>query len=148
MSYTPELKSHIHHLISKVKLLILHHEYRVTVHWMDDPAPTDTENISTKMSIRVNIEYLYCTIWIYPEMQTHWDREMYQDIGDFVLHEMCHLLTEPLWDLIRMDMRPSQECIFHEIYERQNQRVTNARNQALPTDWYMPIPPAPPPTTP
>jgi hypothetical protein len=91
-----------------------------------------------KASIRINTVYLYYTIRIPLAMVEAWRQGRYEDIGDDLCHEMCHVLVEPLVRWAKADAAPSQTSLIDDVDEQQTQRIARVIAAALPDGWWKP----------
>jgi hypothetical protein len=60
---------------------------------------TDDRNGTTLAEISQNRSYLKYTITIYPELIKMYDDKKNDEVKLAIVHELCHILTEPLYDI-------------------------------------------------
>jgi hypothetical protein len=136
---TDEFKDYVSALGKKCRDEIFHGRYRLTFKYKDEPAAEDEDPHATiSLSIYVNPVYEYATIDVYPEAFEIYKAGEFERLGHQVLHELCHILTEPLWRIMKADMAPSQEQHFHETLETQTERIAVAICALLPKGWSNP----------
>ena len=96
-------------------------EYAYTIKYMK----TDDDN--KLATIEIDGTYLDFYIYIYPFLKRTYDKDP-REAKEAICHEVCHLLTDPLSDLIRRLQKGSfitQEEV-DATHERQTQRICNS----------------------
>lgn len=111
-------------------------EWKLNLHWSETPSPDDKPHATTRAEIVVNVNYLYATVTIFPEMLEMWKQKEFRSIGEALLHEVCHILTTRLWNWAKYDARPSQLEDISTENENLVQRIANAMSVALPSGWW------------
>ena len=87
--------------------------------------------------IRIDEVYLNFTITVYPKGKAAFERSQ-REFFLLMAHEICHLLTEPLYLWACSDNRPSEKDRVEEVRERQTQRICNALVNFMPKDIHLP----------
>jgi len=72
------------------------------------------------MDIKIDQSYLRATINCYPTMDNH-DEEYVRDV---LCHELCHIITEPLYSLLLPNVNPNNSWIVEEMREQATERVS------------------------
>lgn len=91
-----------------------------------------------KAIIKVETVYLYYLLRIGKDVLDEWREGEFEEIGDDLCHEFCHILTDPLCRLAKADAAPSQIMLIDEVNERQTQRIARIIAAALPDGWWKP----------
>lgn len=103
----------------------------------DMPMPDDPSD-RYKAQIKVEIRYLYYTLRVGRAILDDWRSGNFQQIGEDLCHELCHILTEPLCQLAKADAAPSQMVYIVEVDEQQTQRIARIVTAVLPEGWWKP----------
>lgn len=142
MKYSKEFKRYIFNLIGVCKALTYTGEYQIDVFFSDNECdnPFD-DNRRVAAEISVDDAYLNATITIYPAIFEYWEDKEYKEIGKHILHELCHIVTEPLKGYpIRLGLlSPLQMDELRFINERQTQRIRNCILQQVQANWSDPV---------
>ena len=133
-----EYKDYVYKLVSYLRTEIFHGEYRFVIFYEKSDKDCDSEDRSIAAEITVDVEYLNFTLYLYPICERWWKEKKYGEIGQTIVHELCHILTQPLYNLALFDAAPSQKNPFKEINERQTQRIANIIDYLLPKDYANP----------
>lgn len=112
-------------------------EYEVDFGLVDD-FPPDSSYGDTYAMIVPDTVYLTASISVGRCMAEMYANGDYKMVGAILLHEMSHLLTEPLWHLVSGGVHPAAMELVSFTNERQVQRIANVINSLLPNKWYMP----------
>lgn len=78
----------------------------ISVHYMDMDNP-DRPNIAASMD--TDHTYLKGTMKIYPCAVRTWEREGDEDLRETIAHEIAHIATQPMVDLIRNPYKTEDE---------------------------------------
>ncbi len=132
--YQAAFRQYVKDVLWFTQRLISHGEYVVGVKWM----PDENEDCEVLATVVTDTVYLSSTVRIYPVLQDMYDAGDYEEVAKSVMHEVIHMLTQPLADLALSDCSPSQEQPIRNINERQTQRITFALHRALPVGWFVP----------
>jgi hypothetical protein len=108
-----------------LKRQIYHGEYETRLEFLHKPIQPDGPDRITHADITVDNVYLVFACRLAPVMYEKWREKEYQAIGQIVLHQVCHLLTDPLNQLAKSDAAPSTLEYIQQINERQTQRICN-----------------------
>ena len=136
--YPEAFQQHVRELLAHCLAAIQHSEYRVSLEWSSSAKPDDDDHASTHATVQGDTTYLFFTVTIYPEMLASFKAKKFKDVGDTLLHECCHLLTEPLALPLLKNCSPAEHKFYLEIVERQTQRFTNALMAQMGGEWYLP----------
>jgi hypothetical protein len=126
-------------LVATVAMRIIGHgEYALSFNDSGNAHKGDDEKSSVRAEVYINTVYLTITITTYPKLFELYQEGRYREVSMDILHEVCHLLTEPMARLMTVDAAPSQDGPYREVVERQTQRCTNLAAKAMPNGWYEP----------
>ena len=115
-----------------------HGEYSAKYEFMAEPSKDDNENSSVRMDVLIDHVYLWYKIRVYPDVFYLYQQGDFKSIAAAVMHETCHLFTEPIAKLFMWDASASQVEHYRDTIERQTERICNAVMYAMPKEWYMP----------
>lgn len=135
MEFTTEFKDYVGMSLKYLRRELYMGEYMMDVEYCEE-CEDDKDGITTYAMIYVDDSYLTMRIKVYGVMQEWYDGGRIDKVAMTLLHEMCHIFTEPLWYWARYDCSPSQEPIIRRDNERQVQRIANVIGWLLPKDWY------------
>lgn len=95
------------------------------------------ENSSCRASIQIDTKYLNYHINIYKSVEKSYSRGDYRGALSTLVHEMCHIYTEPLY-LIAIDAVTNTSKEYLELIREQNtQRICGCIVELLPKKlWY------------
>ena len=119
---------------SYLRSAIFHGEYQMTIAHAETPKE---DGPSCAAEIRIDTVYLNFTITIYPTGKEAFE-ESHKAFFRIMAHEICHLLTEPLYLWACTNNLPSDKEHMEEVRERQTQRTCNALLSYLPKDIHLP----------
>jgi len=139
--YTQDFKNYIDDLIAYLRTILLVGEYVIKTEFSETPDEDDAsceDGLTTYATIISDDVYLSAYITIHPAMQLAFDAGNFNKVACYTLHELCHIITQPLVKWARNDAAPSQLVEIKDVNERQTQRIANAIEQAMPTNWWKP----------
>lgn len=97
------------------------YEYDIDV--VFDKPQSYFRNESVLAQVDVDIVYLSAVISPAPTLEDYWNLKNYEKVGWTLCHELCHILTEPLydmaWDVVSKDLRDT----LNDVRERQTERI-------------------------
>lgn len=138
-TYPETFKSYIENLGFICRRATFHGEYDVNYIFCEDDLETDSEaSTVTYMTIHINSVYLYATVRIYPSCLEKYQQKRFDQLGEFMLHEFCHMFTEPLIEQMRQVLSENTVSSFQHTVERQTQRICNSVVAGFPDNWFMP----------
>lgn len=111
-------KAHLEKLIEVVKKEMFLHEYSHSVVFDYCHMP---ENVMAK--IEVDPTYLNFTICFSPEVRKYFKNGLSWELAEIVVHELCHVLTKPLFLLCENFWSADTRKYFDQVDERQTQRM-------------------------
>lgn len=118
--------------------LIGHQEYEATLCFQTECHESDGCEDGVLANIAIDNVYLNTHINIFPGLLNFWLRGDLLMVAKSLLHEVVHLLTDPMVQIAYEDASPSREKFIRATNERQTQRITTALHNALPVGWYKP----------
>lgn len=129
---------YIDRLVALSLSIIGHSEYSPSVNYPKKDHKDSNEVYSVRAQCCIDTVYLNISIEIFPALRAYYNAKRYREVGLSILHETCHLLTEPLGRELLVNVSPSLEREFREIIERQTERTTKIAALAMPKEWYIP----------
>lgn len=130
-------KRHVHILASYLRRTVWAGEYDMSLVFRDAD-DDEVDGGAVPAEINVNSVYLFFQIRVTKHMLEDWQEKNYGRVAKYILHEVCHILIDPVKQLAMRDAAPSQMKMFQEIVERQVCRVTNTIDLLLPKDYGTP----------
>lgn len=138
MEFTKEFKDYVGNVVCYLRRKMYLGEYSMSSRYVDKHQDDSDNGGITYAMINVDDSYLTANLTVFGVMMEWYNDGDLHRVAHTLLHEMCHLLTEPLWYWARYDASPSQEPIIRRDNERQVQRIANVIGWLLPDDWYYP----------
>jgi len=80
--------------------------YAIDTHYMDGNDPCKPR---CAMEIRVDTDYLRASITVYPNALDDWKRKGDEEFREEIAHEMAHLATQPMRNLIERPFKSEEE---------------------------------------
>lgn len=127
MKYDEKFKKFIIELVEEYRSDVFAGEYSYTIIWEDKDVDAGNGEIYGA-SIEIEATYLRFKLTIYPNLQRDWKNKEYNQLKRDIMHEMCHLLTEPLENCCHSLLKGCLETegAIKEKNERQTQRIANS----------------------
>jgi hypothetical protein len=104
-------------------------EYRPTVIFMGKPCKHQKYRLA---EIGTETRYLEFVLRVYPLVRQKFEDGQLYEVVETICHEICHILTEPLYELAIANTRPSDRREIEDVRERQTQRICNALMKKVP----------------
>lgn len=97
----PKLKKFVQETAKQAAWNIGYSHYHMDVEYMsDEKVADDMQGMAVAAECVVNRRYLRCTIRIYPLIMQHWEDGNKASVRECITHEIAHLATEHMKDLI------------------------------------------------
>lgn len=93
-----ELKHFIREIINSHRGKVFGHSYNIVIKYALEEAKVDSIGKQTIAEIDIDITYESAKITVYKHMLDKWNNKEYEDIENIILHELCHLVTEPMYE--------------------------------------------------
>jgi len=129
MKYPEKFKDYVRSKAKEYKLVIGAGEYNMDIYWEEEE---EQGNHFTAAKIKIRTEYLFCNLHIHPPLYDYFKNKDLNQVDRIILHEMCHVLTEPFYEVVISNLAPIEQTYFEQIRERQTQRIANAIIYANP----------------
>lgn len=88
------------------------------------------------MSIKTDAIYMAATIFVYPKMKEKYDHVDGATVGLDVVHELCHILTDPLYKIATDAVTNCEVDWLGGLRENTTQRVALAVWRGVPTELF------------
>lgn len=98
-------------------------EYRLHFNFDEEWDKMNGSN-SVNAEIMIDCVYLQMTLSCYKHIYEKWRTNKLQDAFEVLVHEFCHLLTEPLFREMQKAVPDKDLGFITDIRERQTQRIT------------------------
>lgn len=130
-------KDYIRWLCNKFRSLVFAGEYFMDIQWGDDD-DEDHKGRVCNAQIEIDETYLKIILTFYPNLKRIFDNGDYYRVAKTVLHEFCHILTEPLYLESLPSVSNDTSHYLEQIRERQTERITISIMQFLKKSDYEP----------
>lgn len=100
-------------------------EWEITTYYMDEENP---DAPLTGMMIDTDISYLRAQLRVYPAL---WKNEEEDEIKRMIVHELCHIITEPMYSLCRANVNPHLYPFVEEQREQETERIARIAHKVL-----------------
>ena len=104
---------------------IYHGEYMAKYYFTDKNLTSRNEKGVVAAEIEISSTYLNYTITFYAPIYDMFKNKDYKGVVEIICHEICHLLTEPLYKLLGDSITNNNLSHYESIKEQQTQRITN-----------------------
>jgi hypothetical protein len=140
MRYPKEFVTYLEGLVAYLTVLIKAEEYYYVLRCNSEDHEDDSTLGGSHVSAQIDVDsaYLHFVLNVYPDLYDTWKSGKHERVAFYILHEMCHILVDPLARFMRADAAPSQNREITDTVERQTQRIANAIMAALPRGWWKP----------
>jgi len=120
-------KDFVSKVCAEFRTTLFHGEYNMKIEYAaEDKRQEGEEGRMIAAEIDISSVYLDCTITIFPTLEGIFNDKDYRGVVEILCHELCHLLTEPMFIFAYDRTRQGfEERTCKEIRERQTQRMTN-----------------------
>jgi hypothetical protein len=123
--------------VHELKGDLFHGEYRVIYVFEDEEIIR--ENMDLSAEIFTDPNYLSAKLTIYNPLYNMWQHKDYKGVLRILVHELCHLLTEPLYRFSNDHISEVEAKHLCDTRERQTQRIANIAYRALNKKEYFKI---------
>jgi len=106
------IKKHFDKLVTHLNL----QDWKIRLDYMDGDC---FRNEMVAMDNTIDLSYLRSTIRIYPVIEENTKEEILETI----CHELCHIITEPMYSLCRGVVSPMQYEWVEEMREQETERI-------------------------
>lgn len=134
--YPKPYKKYIATLLDHLRREMFCGEYTMDIEYRESLGEKSDAIVSA--NITVDGTYLHCIIRVSDHCHQLYKDKKYKRLAEILTHEMCHLLTEPLYKIAINAITNTSGDFLEEIRERQTQRITNALFHRMPKDFYIP----------
>jgi hypothetical protein len=108
-------------------------EWRIVVH-LDDPDPDGLDGCAAWTY--VDSRYLTSYIHFTPYAKEMWDEGRMVTLTECIVHEVCHILLNPLHEFAKQAASPQTESQLTDILEQTTQRLTRIVIEHLPPKFF------------
>lgn len=119
-------------LIEVLQELLVLHEYEILLEFDSNSESEARATIST------NLDYLWAKLTVFPVVEKDFNEQNYEDIVETILHELVHILTDPLYKVAYAGTNAYTEPFLDNIREQTTQRITRIILPTLPEDIFTP----------
>lgn len=95
-------------------------------------------NIATVASIEVSTDYFKAHISFRPFAERLFKAKDYETLHQCLVHEVCHILTDPLLQLAKKSASPTTVEFVTTANEQLTQRITLLVLRGIPAKSYLP----------
>lgn len=122
--WEPKYTKFINELICILRREMFLHKYKIGTSYAKEPKQGKEEEVGTVTAeIKVNSTYYFADIVFYPNAHDMWKKKDKDGLIEVVIHEMCHILNNPLTDLAEKSQSPATEEFVLEKIEQSTQHL-------------------------
>lgn len=111
------------------------HEWHITSRFVPQ---TEMADENTAAQINTNGNYFDAVILLGPIVENLYKTGKFRDVAEIVLHELCHIHTDPLYKIASDAVAEVAQKHLDTIREQQTQRMTNILIGYIPREVYTP----------
>jgi hypothetical protein len=116
-----DFKRYVSKICRNLRYFFLHGAYQMNiVYALEEDGPSD-DGSSVAAEIKIDSAYLRFTITFYRAAYRKWQQGQFWEI---ILHEFCHLLTQPLVEYTDPHMPESTRNYLRILSERQTELIS------------------------
>ncbi len=131
-------KNYVRRMVQKFKRDLFLHEWTHDILW----AIEDKQHVPklfTVAEISTNLSYLRADITFYPQLEKKFNNGKYSDVAETILHELCHVYTEPLYKVAYDLCAPAMNAQMEVLREQATQRICGAIFALIPDKDIKPV---------
>ena len=106
-------------IVGELKKVLGLVEYAGTINFPEN------DSGGTAMDINVDVKYLRFSVQVYPVCRGDYKLKRYDDLLEYMTHELCHIITEPLYDKAVRGIATCQQDDLEVDREQATQRICN-----------------------
>lgn len=114
MKYPSKFKKYINQACTKLRDDFYCQEFELEIVYEDE----DKDNEGVAAKIRTDFKYLGITIFIHPPVLRMFGKKDYERIKEVLVHEFCHVLTDPIYKIAIDAVTNTSEKFLEEVRER------------------------------
>lgn len=124
--WKPQYRKFVRELVGDLQWRLFITNYSIDVSYAkDDKAEKESKDNCVAADIKTDHRYYTAYITIYPNTHLMWDNGKKREVANVVVHEICHILTDPLYKLT-VDSVTNTSHKFHEdLREQITQQLAN-----------------------
>ena len=130
---TEKFQDYVRRVLKEVKRHMYLHEWTYSIIWAKEDKQMG-KDIFTHAEISTNVSYLRFDVTIYPALERKFNSGNYDDVAETLTHELCHVLTEPLYIMAYDLCAPALNDHLNVVREQQTRRTCNAIYGLLPKE--------------
>jgi hypothetical protein len=105
---------------------------------LDYPGEYDKDDSSIYMRISIDASYLRFTIEVFPLVEEDYNKKNYDRIIRAATHELCHIITEPIYKIAIEGITNHQQPKLEEERERMTERISRLFTDNIKLKKYYP----------
>lgn len=114
-------------------------EYEYTLFWAKEDKKSATHaGSSVGGEIDISISYLNYDLTLYPILHRKYKRADYFGVLSVLVHEMCHIYTEPLYCFAIDAVTNTNKEFLEQIREQNTQRIAACIYELMPEKLWKP----------
>lgn len=108
------------------------------ISFMDETHPDDDPCQITAADINILHEYQSAKIRIRPLVKEYFDEDRIDKIVGVLVHELCHILTDPFLKFVEPHLSGVTQPFFSRILESETQKISSIIVKSLPKNTIPP----------
>jgi hypothetical protein len=128
---TEKFQDYVKRVLKEVKRHMYLQEWTYSIVWAKEDKQTGPD-MFVMAEIKTQVSYIRFDVTIYPALERKFNAGQYDDVAETLTHELCHVLTEPLYVMAYDLCAPALNDHLNVVREQQTQRTCNAVYGLLP----------------
>lgn len=119
-------KKHIYKIVTWLWKEFNLHDYEIILKWVEKLG--DYEEDSKRLiaaEIDIDSRYYVATITFSDGAYQYYIQKRFGDLFELIVHEMCHILTEPIVKVAERGVPKAADDMLDEVKEQVTQKLTN-----------------------
>ena len=119
----PPFRTYVSKICKELRWLFFANAYTMHICWKDDEYIRTSDTHEVAAQILIDNSYLTFDVIIYKTLLESYEAKKYDEVLQTLIHEFCHLLTEPLYRFALEHCPKETEPHLLEVRERQTELI-------------------------
>lgn len=125
-NWKPQYRKFVRQLVGELQYRMFLTLYSIDINYaQDEKAEKKADDKCVGADIKTDNRYYTGYITLYPVTHLLWDVGKKRELAEVVVHEMCHILTDPLYKIAIDAINNSNQKFIEDIREQTTQHICN-----------------------